>query len=171
MTEILADPPAPARKLLRIALEAEDPCGSTTAQRSDPNYFNEARSRHAVFGWEDTPPNEPEIGPDGIRIIPYKYAAEGGRTYRLQGRVQPTSLVIDVPAGMRLTLLGMPHSHGPTIATYEDKASGTFLFMSPYTGRYATYRMKTPDGWTDPPEDVAARFEALIASIREVPLP
>ena len=171
VTEILADPPAPARKLFRIALEAEDPCGSTTAQRGDPTYFDEWRDRYAVFGWEDDPPNEPEIGPDGIRILPYQYAVEGGHTYRLRGTARPTSLVIDVPTGMQLIFHGMPHSHGPTIATYEDKASGTFLFMSPYTGRYATYRMETPDGWTDPPEDVAAWFEALIASIREVPLP
>ena len=171
VTEILADPPAPARKLLRIALEAEDPCGSTTAQRSDPNYFDERRDWYAFFGWEDDPPHEPEIGPDGIRILPYQYAVQGGHAYRLRGTARPTSLVIDVPTDMQLIFHGMPHSHGPTIATYEDKASGTFLFMSPYTGRYATYRMETPDGWTDPPEDVAARFEALIASIREVPLP
>ena len=171
VTEILADPPAPARKLFRIALEAEDPCGSTTAQRSDPNYFDERRDRYAFFGWEDDPPNEPEIGPDGIRILPYKHAVGGGHTYRLNGRGgQPSSIVIDVPVGMRLIALGGA-GWNSTIATYEDEASGVFLFMSPYTGRHATYRMKTPDGWTDPPEDVAARFEALIASIREVPLP
>ena len=171
VTEILADPPAPARKLLRIALEAEDPCGSTTAQRSDPNYFDKWRDGFVAFGWDDDPPNQPEIGPDGIRILPYQYAVEGGHTYRLRGTARPTSLVIDVPTGMQLIDLGAPWSHGPTLNTYEDEASGSFLWLSPYTGRHAGYRMKTPAGWTDTPTDVAARFEALIASIREVPLP
>ena len=171
VTEILADPPAPARKLLRIALEAEDPCGATAAQRSDPTYFNEARDRHVFFGWEDDPPNEPEIGPDGIRIIPHKHAADGGHTYRLYRRGQPTSLVIDVPSGMQLIDLGAPRSYGPALNTYEDEVSGSFLWLSPYTGRHAGYLMKTPDSWTDTPADVAARFEALIASVREVPLP
>ena len=171
VTEILADPPARARKLFRIALEAEDPCGFTEAQTVDPNYFNDFRDRVAAFGWDNDPPSEPHIGPDGIRIVPYKYAAEGGHTYRLLGRSRPTSIVIDVPAGMRLIYLGFPHSHGPILATYEDEATGSLLFMSPYTGRHAVYRVKTPEGWVEPPADVAARFEALIASIREQPLP
>ncbi len=171
VTEILADPPAPARKLFRIALEAEDPCGFTEAQTVGPNYFNDFRDRVAAFGWDNNPPSEPHIGPDGIRIVPYKYAAEGGHTYRLLGRSRPTSIVIDVPAGMRLIYLGFPHSHGPILATYEDEATGSLLFMSPYTGRHAVYRVKTPEGWVEPPADVAARFEALIASIREQPLP
>ena len=172
VTEILADPPAPARKLFRIALEAEDPCGTTAAQRSDPTYFDEWRDRYAVFGWDDRPPSEPEIGPDGVRIMPYQYAAEGGHTYRLIGRGgRPTSIVIDVPAGMRLIEHGALWSHGPTRNTYEDEVSGSFLWLSPYTGRHAGYLMKTSDSWTDAPADVAARFEALISSIREAPLP
>ena len=172
VTEILADPPAPARKLFRIALEAEDPCGSTTAQRSDPNYFDKWRDGFVAFGWDDDPPNQPEIGPDGIRILPYQYAVEGGHTYRLRGRARPTSIVIDVPVGIRLIDWGMLlSSHGRSVATYEDEATGSILVMDPSTGEHSGYSMETPDGWTDPPEDVAARFEALIASIREVPLP
>ena len=171
VVEILADPPAPARKLLRIALEAEDPCGATAAQRSDPAYFDEWRDRYAVFGWDDRPPSEPEIGPDGIRIMPYQYAAEGGHTYRLDGDARPTSIVIDVPAGMRLVFAGIPLSHGPALATYIDEATGSFLVLNPYTGRYAGYRVEIPEGETEPPSDAVARFEALIASIREIPLP
>ena len=171
VTEILADPPAPARKLFRIALEAEDPCGSTAAQRSDPDHFDEMRDWYAVFGWGDTPPNEPIIGPDGIRIMPYRYAAEGGHTYRLNGRGRPTSIVIDVPLGMRLIFVGIPLSHGSALATYVDEATDSFLVLNPYTGRNAGYRVKVPEGETEPPSDVVARFEALIASIREVPLP
>ena len=171
VTEILADPPAPARKLLRIALVAEDPCGSTAAQRSDPAYFNEWRDRYTVFSWDDRPPNEPEIGPDGIRIMPYRYAAEGGHTYRLDGRGRPTSIVIDVPLGMRLIFVGIPLSHSSALATYVDEATDSFLVLNPYTGRNAGYRVKVPEGEVEPPSDVVARFEALIASIREVPLP
>lgn len=171
VTQILADPPAPARKLLRIELEAEDPCGATAAQQSDPAYFNEARDRYAFFGWEDDPPNAPEIGPDGIRILPFRYPADGGHTYRLIGRGgQPSLIVIDVPAGMRLISRGGAWPPG-TSATYEDKASGSFLWLRPDSGRYADYLTKTSEGWVNPPADVATRFEALIASIREVPLP
>ena len=171
VTEILADPPAPARKLFRIALEAEDPCGATAAQQGDPAYFDEWRDRYAFFGWEDDPPNAPEIGPDGIRILRYKHAAEGGHTYRLIGRGgRPSPIVIDVPAGMRLISRGGAWPPG-TSGTYEDEASGAFLFMPPDTGRHASYSLRTSDGWANPPADVVARFEALIASIREVPLP
>ena len=171
VTEILADPPAPARKLFRIALEAEDPCGATAAQQGDPAYFDEWRDRYAFFGWEADPPNAPEIGPDGIRILRYKHAADGGHTYRLYGRGRPTSLVVDVPSGMRLIDLGAPRSYGPALNTYEDEVSGSFLWLSPYTGRHAGYLMRTSDGWANPPADVVARFEALISSIREAPLP
>ena len=171
ITEILADPPTPARKLFRIALEAEDPCGSTTAQRKDPDHFDEMRDWYAVFGWDDTPPNGPIIGPDGIRIMPYRYAAEGGHTYRLNGRGRPTSIVIDVPPGMRLFFGGIPISHSPALAAYIDEATDSFLVLNPYTGRNAGYRVEVPEGETEPPSDVVARFEALIASIREQPLP
>lgn len=171
VTEILADPPAPARKLFRIALVAEDPCGATAAQRGDPAYFDEWRDRYTVFSWDDRPPSEPEIGPDGIRIMPYQYAAEGGHTYRLDGGARPTSIVIDVPLGMRLIFVGIPLSHGSALATYVDGATDSFLVLNPYTGRNAGYRVKVSEGETEPPSDVVARFEALIASIREVPLP
>ena len=173
VVEILADPPAPARKLLRIALKAEDPCGATAAQRSDPTYFDEWRDRYAVFGWDDRPPSEPEIGPDGVRIMPARYAVEGGHTYRLTNMWgRPTSIVIDVPAGMRLIDPGhVVISHGPTRNRYVDQASGSSIRLDPYTGQHIDSHIKTPEGETEPPADVAARFEALISSIREAPLP
>ena len=173
VTEILADPPARARKLFRIALEAEDPCGATAAQRSDPTYFDEWRDRYAVFGWDDRPPSEPKIGPDGVRIMPARYAVEGGHTYRLTNMWgRPTSIVIDVPAGMRLIDPGhVVISHGPTRNRYVDRASGSSIRLDPYTGQHIDSHIKTPEGETEPPVDVAARFEALIASIREAPLP
>ena len=173
VTEILDSPPAPARKLLRIALDTADPCGSTTTQRSDPTYFDEMRDWVATFDWNDDPPNQPEIGADGIRIMPVGYAVEGGHTYRLPdtwGR--PTSIVIDVPAGMRLINPGHAViSHGPAWATYVDEATGTSLRLEEGTGRHASYRVEIPEGETEPPGDVIARFETLIASIREELLP
>ena len=173
VTEILAIPPARARKLFRVALVTEDACGFTMAQQNGTEYFNQFRDRVIAFIWND-PPSEPRIGADGIRILPKGYAVEGGHTYRLiVGR--PTSIVIDVPLGMRLIYQGFAISSGPwgsnLYASYLDEASGSSLGLDPTTGQLAAYYVPTPDGETEPPSDVVARFDVLIASIREQPLP
>ena len=171
VTEILADPPPPARKLFRITLVTADPCGVAAAGASNAkSYFNEFRDTLATFGW-DPPPNEPRVGADGIRILPGRYPAEGGRTYRLMEWGYPTPIVIDVPAGMRLITRGGLWSHGPTLYTYVDEATGSTLWLRPYTGQRAGYSVETPDSEKALAADVAARFDAIIASIREVPLP
>ena len=181
VTELLADPPAPARKLFRIALEAEDPRMLAEAQANDPDHFANYRDRYVAFGWEDHPPNEPRIGADGIRIMPYRYAAEGGHTYRLHTSARRTSpsIVIDVPAGMRLIYHGSPAPGNP-FATLRDETTGAFLFLDldagrlgdyhPFAGRLGGYVETLEDG-TPLPAEVLARFKAIIASIRELPLP
>ena len=82
VTEILIDPPAPSRKLIRIANDTEEACGDTAARQSDPNYLDDFRANVAALGW-DSPPSERDIGPDGIRSLPYRYPVEGSHTYRL----------------------------------------------------------------------------------------
>ena len=162
-------PSAPSRTLLRITLETEDRCGSA-ARQSDPNYLDGFRRNVAWFGWDD-PPDEPEIGPDGIRIMPYRYAVEGGHTYRLVGW-RPTSVVIDVPVGMRLRELGFDWtSLGGTYSTFVDETTGARISLDPHTGEDATFDFPLQDGGLEPLSDAVARAMDLIASIRVVPLP
>ena len=171
VTEILADPPPPARKLFRITRQSEDPCGAMEAQAGTAkSEFDESRGNAITFGW-DPPPDEPRVGADGIRILPGWYPAEGGHTYRLIEWDYPTPIVIDVPADMRLITKGGLWSHGPVLYTYADEATGSTLWLNPYTGQHADYRVETPDGSKELAADVAARFDAIIASIRELPLP
>ena len=167
-TEVLAVPTAPSRKLFRVALVAQEPCGVAAARTGNAkSYFDEARDTTASFRWGD-PPNAPHIGPDGIRIIS-GYPAEGGHTYRLHFR---GPIVIDVPVGMRLRFGSFAlQSDGTGIATYVDEVTGSFLVLDPFTGLTAGYHLELSEGETEPPADLVARFEVLIASIREVPLP
>jgi len=171
VTEILTNPPPPVRKLLRITLHSEDPCGAAAAQAGTAkSEFDESRSNVTAFDW-DPPPNEPRVGADGIRILPGRYPAEGGRTYRLMEWNHPTPIVIDVPDGMRLITRGGLWSHGPTLYTYVDEATGSSLWLEPQTGLHADYSVQTPDGRESLAAAVAARFDAIIASIRKLPLP
>ena len=171
VTEILTDTPPPARKLFRITLAVEEPCGVAAARAGTAkSYFNESRDTLATLGWAP-PPNEPRVGADGIRILPGRYPAEGGRTYRLMEWDHPTPIVIDVPDGMRLITRGGLWSHGPTLYTYVDEATGSSLWLEPQTGLHADYSVQTPDGREGLAAAVAARFDAIIASIRKLPLP
>ena len=169
VTEVLSVPTTPGRRLFRIALEAEDPCGVAAARAGNAkSYFDESRDNSAWFRWGD-PPNALYVGADGIRIMRGRYAAEGGHTYRL---FEQGPIVIDVPAGMRLRFgLASLASTGTAYALYVDEVTGSHIILDPSTGQDATYHIETPEGETEPPADVVARFEALLASIREVPLP
>ena len=169
VTELLADPPAPARKLFRIALEAEDPRRLTEARANDPDHFANYRDSFAAFGWEDHPPSEPVIGADGVRIMPHGYAVDGGHTYRLLGAARPAPIVVDVPAGMRLIYQSGPLPGNP-FAVLEDEATGALLLVEQYAGHPAGYAETLKDG-RELPAEVIARFRAIIASIREAPLP
>ena len=168
-TEILTDPPPPARKLLRITLHSEDPCGAAAAQAGTAKgEFDESRSNVTAFGW-DPPPNEPRVGADGIRILPGWYPAVGGHTYRLH---EQGPIVVDVPAGMRLLSGSFAlQSDGTGYATYFDDASGFVMGLDPETGERAAYSVETPEGEAEPTAGMIARFEALMDSIRKLPLP
>ncbi len=95
----------PSRTLFTITHETADACGATVTQRASASYFDEARGNVAAVSWLDAP-SVPRVGPDGIRVLPNGYTVEGGHTYRLQGLARPTAIVMYVPTGMRLRLVG-----------------------------------------------------------------
>ena len=114
-------------------------------------------------------PNAPRVGADGIRIMSGWYVAEGGHTYRL---IEQGPIVIDVPAGMRLRFgSGALTSRGTASVWYFDEVSGGEFGLDPYTGEDPWYYVETPEGETEPPADVVTQLEALVESIRELPLP
>ena len=163
----LPDPPEPARRLFRIALEDESQCNISAAQRNDPNYFDRVRGNIAAFDLEDP---TTYVGTDGVRLMSYEI--EGGHTYRMVGFGKPTSIVVDVPAGMRLTYEGgVMFTDGRLTETFVDEVSGWAITLSPFHVWDADYFAPTPDGRAEGPADVIARFEALIDSIRVSPLP
>ena len=167
--EVLPDPPEPARRLFRIALEDESQCNISAAQRNDPNYLNRARGYLDVFELKDP---IPQAGLDGVRLLSYENAVEGGHTYRMVGFGKPTSIVVDVPAGMRLTYEGgVMYTDGRLTETFVDEISGWAVTLSPFHVWDADYSAPTSDGRAQGPADVIARFEALIDSIRVSPLP
>ena len=172
VTEILPNPPAPARKLLRVGLEAKTtaPCDASAARLGNAKaYFDEARDSIATLEVTDAMPN---VGPDGIRLMPSRYPVEGGHTYRLVGHRGPAPIVVDIPAGMRFIYVGgILYTDGRVTGTYVEVVSGGIITLSPYDVEDAYYEAATPEGETEPPADVVARFEALIVSVRKVPLP
>ena len=141
----------------------------------DPHlHFEIRRFRgEGTYDW-NAPPNEPVIGPDGIRILPDGPAVDGGHTYRLAVG-SPTSVVMDVPVGMRIVYVGSAISSGPwgsnLYATYLDEASGGTFALDPTTGEDRAYYVPIPEGATEPPNDVILRFRSLLDSIRVQPLP
>ena len=174
ITEVLPLPTttAPARRLFRIALEAEEPCGVETAEAGNAeSYFDESRDNTAWFSWGD-PPNTPRVGPDGIRIISTRYPAKGGHTYRLLGLGNLAPIVIDIPEGMSLTshpmLWGSETGFG---VWFRDEASGASFSLNPNTGENIYYSVPIPPNQVERPAYVVAQMEAIIASIRRLPLP
>ena len=173
VTAILADPPAPARKLFRIALVTEDPCGVAAARDGNAkSYFNESRNIYATFSWNLPPPSEPRIGADGIRIFSHDYPVEGGHTYRLSEFGSPSPVVIDVPADMRLIDSGVSEDFGGTwTAFFVDEASGAILALDFYTGSYVGRYIPPEHNPASGTRDVGALFDAIVESARVQPLP
>ena len=164
ITEILPDPPAPVRKLLRIALEAEDPCIITLG---DPDYFDYVRDRQISFYWEDHPPSQPEIGPDGIRIFPDGYPVEGGHTYRLSEYGSPGQVMIDVPADLRLIAWGVSEdSEGYSTLLLEDEASAAQLYLDFHTGEDVGRYFPPEYDSSGDTRDLNALFDAIVWSAR-----
>jgi len=160
ITGILTDPAPPARKLFRLVLVTEDACGTT---------LNRVRSKFTWIEWNDNPPSEPDIGPDGIRVMPTYYAVSGGHSYRLAAS---SPVVIEVPAEMRLRKgASMLQSDGSVYTTFVDESSNGNFSIDPDSGTGAAYWVPVPDGARQPPPNVVARFKALVSSVKLVPLP
>ena len=158
VTELLDDPPAPARKLFAIELTAQDSCAGPID----------------ADGWTSIvrgpAPNEPSIGVDGIRILPYDYPVVGGRTYRLSDYGSPGWVVIDVPAGMRLIDRGISEDFGGTwTAWLEDEASGAVLALDFSSGEEVGRYIPPEYDASSEARDVGALFDAIAASAREQP--
>ena len=160
VTALLSDPPAPARKLFAVELTARDPCvGPINARGYIP----------IVRG---PPPSEPRIGADGIRILPVDHPVEGGHTYRISDYGSPGWIVIDIPAGMRLTYTGGGlNSDATTTVTLEHEASGAALFLKFGTGNEEDRYIPTEPSTSAEAQDVGALFDAIVESARYQPQP
>ena len=155
VTELLDDPPAPARKLFAIELTAQDSCTGPVSVRG--LYYR------LIWG---PAPSEPRIGADGIRILPTDYPVEGGRTYRLSDYGSPGRIVIDVPAGMRLIDRGVSEEW---TAFLQDEASGAVLGLDFYSGEDVGRHIPPEYDTSSAARDVGALFDAIAASARRQP--
>ena len=161
VTDVLSDPPAPARKLFTIELTAQDACTAPVSVRGSYDRL--------IWG---PAPNEPSIGSDGIRILPTGYPVEGGRTYRISDYGSPGRVVIDVPAGMRLIYTGGGENSGGVIQIdLIDEVSGARLSLTFGTGEELGRRIPTEQGSDGETRDIGALFDAIVASARVQPEP
>ena len=161
VTDVLSDPPAPARKLFAIELTAQDSCAGPVNVRGSYDRL--------IWG---PAPNEPRIGADGIRILPTDYPVEGGRTYRLSHYGSPTRIVIDVPADMRLIYGGVADDEDPEgtwTAFLEDEASGAVLALDFHSGEDVGRYIPPEYDASNAARDVGALFDAIAASARRQP--
>ena len=158
VAELLSDPPDPARKLFAIKLTAQDLCEAPVRS-----------SDELIWG---SPPGEPRIGADGIRILPVHYPVEGGHAYRISDYGTPGPIVIDIPAGMRLTYTGGGlNSDGTTTVTLKHEASGAALFLTFGTGSEEGRYIPAEHDSSAETQDVGALFDAIVESARYQPQP
>ena len=102
-------------------------------------------------------PLGPPLDRDGIPRLQTLESVEGGRSYRIDGS---NYLVIDVPAGMRVTL----ESVGDNIVRLRDEESGSLLSLDATSGRAFSRHIVEADG-----RNIRALFDQLAASVREHP--
>ena len=155
VTELLDDPPAPARKLFAIELTAQDSCTGPVSVRG--LYYR------LIWG---PAPSEPRIGADGIRILPADYPVEGGHAYRLGDYGWLSRVVIDVPAGMRLIESVLSEEW---TAFLQDEASGAVLGLDFYSGEDVGRYVPPEYDASGDTRDVSALFDAIAESARIQP--
>ena len=159
ITDVLSDPPAPARKLFAIELTAQDSCAGLVGVGASYDRL--------IWG---PPPSEPRIGTDGIRILPVDYPVAGGHTYRLSDYGSLGRVVIDVPAGMRLIYTGGGENFDGTITVdLMDEESGAVLLIDFATGSEAGRYVPAEHIASGETRDVDALFNAIVASARRQP--
>lgn len=112
--------------------------------------------------------NPPSARPDrdGIPVMLWDQAVEGGRTYRPSPN---TTLVIDVPARMTL-VRDSRHvlAGGHVILELRDVDTGSSLVLDLWTGEELGRRIQTSEGES---RDVGALFDQIVASARISPAP
>ena len=122
------------------------------------------------FRWG--PPPALVMGADGIPWMRGGQPVTGGRTYRVQGHPSH-SLVIDVPAGMRLINLGwVIQSNGTFTIRLEDEESGARLGLDAVVGeehgRWFPPVTSGPSGASgasgSASRDVGALFDMIVTS-------
>ena len=170
VTAVLPDPPAPARKLFRVRIYHQDrKCEH--ASLSSMRLLEGERNNPALLEWRRL--HGPVVGSDGVRLL-QRGVAVGGHAYRLTDRTGPTSIVVDVPVGMRLRAVsGAQNLDGDTYITYLDELSDAHIVVNPHTGEYVGPFVDR--AWADYEVqgsfDLLMRFARLLASIRELPHP
>ena len=148
VTGVLADPPATApRKLFAVEGVSDE---YTNACRDAAGHFKVSAGADIEFRWGPPPPLR--VGSDGI---PYMRQGQplGSGTYRLS----PT-LVIDVPAGMRLIYEGWVLVSDGTVT--KDEESGSRLGLHGWSGEEHGRLIKASGA----SRDVGALFDAIVAS-------
>ena len=99
--------------------------------------------------------------PDGIHRLHVLQTVHGGRSYRIDGS---NYLVVDAPAGMRLTLERVLYN----TVLLRDEESGSLLTLDATTGSELSRDIV---GGGDGERDVGGLFDGLAASVRERPAP
>ena len=155
---VLADPPAVPRK--RFAIEGVS--YEFGACRDAAGEFRVGAGAGVEFRWGPPPPHR--VGADGIAVMRGGQPAEGGRAYRVS-----STLVIDVPAGMRLIYTGSARDNTGTLALgLKDEESGSWLALDPWIG-FELGRTIIASGASGSSRDVGALFDAIVASSRTAP--
>ena len=155
VTGVLADPPAAApRKRFAIAgvTYEYDACLNSAGE------FRVGAGSGVEFRWG--PPPSLRVGADGIPIMRAGQPVEGGRTYRVS-----STLVLDVPAGLRLIYTGGSLDNTGTLAIgLEDEESGSRLALDPWLGGELGRRIVASgaSGASGASRDVGALFDAIV---------
>ena len=156
---VLADPPATAPRK-RFAIEGVS--YEFGACRDAAGEFRVGAGAGVEFRWGPPPPHR--VGADGIAVMRGGQPAEGGRAYRVS-----STLVIDVPAGMRLIYTGSARDNTGTLAIgLKDEESGSWLALDPWIG-FELGRTIIASGASGSSRDVGALFDAIVASSRTAP--
>ncbi len=154
-------PPLLGRYVFALKLTNAEPCAGQIPNPK-PGGFHQ-------LNW-GTPPTEPLVGLDGIRMFPDNYPVAGGHTYRLtEDGYGISRVVIDVPADMRLIQTGASEDFGgSTTVFFKDEASGGTLALDYDDGEEVGRHVPVNQSES---RDVGALFDAIAASARIQPQP
>ena len=152
VTEVLPDPAgSPARKLFAIELRHALRWECDGAQLTD-------EIQPVKFRWSPSPWR---MGPDGIRVTLPNEPLTGPGRYRLHSG---SEVVIQIPAGMTIEVVGAGYSGGYYYSAVVDVESGAKLYFNDETGEVEGRRF--PEGLPEADmERVNALFDQIAASV------